>query len=130
MENSGISDFLFHIVQYCRVCVVNKENWVISLVLYRSVMMYKYYSCIGFSAINTMRMEKIFIMKYLIIYESSWKENWVIFLVLYRSVMMHKYYSCIGFSAIKHNEDGKDIHNEIFNNIRHFIKNRLHVDCI
>ena len=34
------------------------------------------------------------------------------------------------FSPIKHNEEVKDIYNRIFNNIPHFIKNRLHVDCL
>ena len=51
-------------------------------------------------------------------------------MVLYYSHMMYKYYYSLGFSPIKHNKEGKDIHNEIFNNILHFIKNRLHVDCI
>ena len=41
--------------------------------------------------------------------------------------MIHKYYSCLGIPPIKHNEEGKYIHNEIFNNIPHFIKIRLHV---
>ena len=44
--------------------------------------------------------------------------------------MMYKYYSCIGFFPIKNNEEVKDVHNEIFNNIPHFVKNRLHVDCL
>ena len=44
--------------------------------------------------------------------------------------MMYKYYSSLGFYPIKHNDEGKDIHNEMFNNIQHFIKNPLHVDCI
>ena len=44
--------------------------------------------------------------------------------------MMYKYYSCIVFNPIKHNEEGKDIYNVIFNNIPHFIKTRLRVDFI
>ena len=37
-------------------------------------------------------------------------------MVMYCSGMMNKYYSCLGFLSIKHNEDGKEIINEIFNN--------------
>ena len=44
--------------------------------------------------------------------------------------MMYKYYSCTGFFPIKHNEEGKDIHSKIFNNIPHLIKNRMHVDFL
>ena len=36
--------------------------------------------------------------------------------------------SCITLN--KNNEEAKYIHNEIFNNIPHFIKKRLHVDCL
>ena len=43
---------------------------------------------------------------------------------------MYKYYSRIVFNPIKHNEERKYIHNKIFKNIPHFIKNRLHVDCL
>ena len=57
-------------------------------------------------------------------------ENSDLPMVLYFSQMMNKYYSHLGFSPIKHNEEGKDIHNEIFNNIPHFIKNRMHVDFL
>ena len=32
--------------------------------------------------------------------------------------------------SIKHNEEGKDIHNEIFNNIPHFTKTRIRVNCL
>ena len=32
--------------------------------------------------------------------------------------------------SIKHNDKEKCIQNEIFNNIPHFIKKRLHVDCL
>ena len=43
-------------------------------------------------------------------------------MVLYRSGMIYKYYSLLGVFPIKHIEEGKDIHNEIFKNIPHFIK--------
>ena len=56
------------------------------------------------------------------------EENKALPMVLECSHMMYKYYSCLGFHPIEHNEEGKDIHNEIFNNMQHFIKNRLHVD--
>ena len=58
------------------------------------------------------------------------EENQDIPMILYYSHMMYKYYSHLGFFPIKHNEEGKDVHNEIFNNIPHFIKNRLHVDFL
>ena len=57
-------------------------------------------------------------------------ENSDLPMVLYFSQMMNKYYSHLGFSPIKHNEEEKYIHNQIFNNIPHFIKNRMHVDFI
>ena len=44
--------------------------------------------------------------------------------------MMYKYYSLLVFPLIKHNEEGKDIHSEILNDIPHLIKNYLHVNCI
>ena len=43
---------------------------------------------------------------------------------------MYKYYSRLEFLPIKQNKEGKDIPNEIFNNIPHFIKSLLHVDFI
>ena len=49
-------------------------------------------------------------------------EKWAITMVMYCSWMMYKYYSCLGFFPIKHNEEGKENHNEIFNIIPHFIK--------
>ena len=58
------------------------------------------------------------------------EENWYLHMVLYCSHMMYKYYSRLGFSTRKHNENVKDIHNEIFNNVPHFIKNRVCADCI
>ena len=44
--------------------------------------------------------------------------------------MMYKHYYHLGFYLIKHNEKGKDTHNEIFNNIPDFVKNGLPVDCL
>ena len=38
--------------------------------------------------------------------------------------------SCLVVLPIKHNEEGKYIHNKIFNNIPHLFKNHLHVNCI
>ena len=43
---------------------------------------------------------------------------------------MYKYYSRLGLISIRKNEEGEDINNEIFNNIPHFIKNILHVNCL
>ena len=43
---------------------------------------------------------------------------------------MYKYYSRLWVFLIKSNNEGKYIHNKIFNNIPYFIKNRLHVDCL
>ena len=51
-------------------------------------------------------------------------------MVVYFSGMIYKHYSRLGDFPIKQNEEVKDIHNEIFNNILHFIKNCLHVDCL
>ena len=44
--------------------------------------------------------------------------------------MIYKYNSCLGFIAIKNNEEVKDMHNEIFNNIPHFIKTFIRVNCL
>ena len=44
--------------------------------------------------------------------------------------MMYKYYSSLRFNPKKHNEEGKYIHNGIFNNIPHFIKNSPHVNFL
>ena len=49
-------------------------------------------------------------------------------MVLKFSGIMYKSYSCTGFYQIKHNNEGKDINNEFFNNIQHFIKYHLHVN--
>ena len=43
---------------------------------------------------------------------------------------MYKYYSRLGFLLIKHNGEGNKIYKEIFNNIPHFTKNRLRVNCL
>ena len=58
------------------------------------------------------------------------EEKWAILTVLFYLDMMYKHYSCLGFSPIKNKEEWKYIHNKIFNNIPHFIKNRFHIDCI
>ena len=51
-------------------------------------------------------------------------------MILYCSGTIYNYCSCLDFSPIKQNEKGKDIHNEIFNNVHHLIKNCLHVDFL
>ena len=53
MANSGKLDLSLHIVQCWRACVVNEENQYLTLVLYCSHIMYKYYARCGFSPINT-----------------------------------------------------------------------------
>ena len=50
--NTGTSEFLPHIVQYCRVSAEKNYNWVPPVVLYCSGIMYKYYSCLGFLTIK------------------------------------------------------------------------------
>ena len=55
------------------------------------------------------------------------EENQALHMVLYCSHMMYKYYYHLECYPIKHNEEEKYIHNEVFNNIPHFIKKRLHV---
>ena len=47
--------------------------------------------------------------------------------MVFFSYLIYKCYSRLGFSPIKHDWEGKDVHNEIFNNIPHFIKNHLRV---
>ena len=49
---------------------------------------------------------------------------------MYFLVMVYEYHSRLGFLSIKHDEEGKDIHNDIFNNIPYFIKNCLHFNCL
>ena len=51
-------------------------------------------------------------------------------MVLYWLGIMCKYYSCLGFFPIKHNKEWKYTHNEIFNKIPHFIKNRPRVNFL
>ena len=51
-------------------------------------------------------------------------------MILYFSGMMYKYYFRLRFIPIIHNKEGKYIHNKIFNNIPHFIKTRLCVNCL
>ena len=50
------------------------------------------------------------------------QENQSLPLILYSLQMMYKYYFRLGFPPIKHNKEGKDIHNEIFNNIAYLSK--------
>ena len=75
LGNSGTSDLLLHIVQWCGTCSVGKEKHDLPIFIYCSVMMYKYYSCLGFFPIKKMRKEKIFIMKYSTIYHISSKNS-------------------------------------------------------
>ena len=42
-------------------------------------------------------------------------------MVIYCSGIMYKHYSYLGFPQIKHNSEGKYVHNEIFNNIPYLI---------
>ena len=58
------------------------------------------------------------------------EENLDLPMFMYCSGIMYKYYSRLGFSLIKQNKEEKYIQSEIFNNITHFIKNRLHVNFI
>ena len=48
---------------------------------------------------------------------------------IYCSVIRYKYYTFLGFIPIKNNEEGKNIHEEVFNNLIHVIKNCPHVNC-
>ena len=50
------------------------------------------------------------------------EKNQALPMVMYCSHIMYTYYSHIGFLPIKHNEEGKDTHNEIFKDIPHFIR--------
>ena len=47
--NLGTADLLLHIVNCWSSCEINEEIQDLSLVQYCSHMMYKYYSCLGFS---------------------------------------------------------------------------------
>ena len=58
------------------------------------------------------------------------EENKYLIMVLYCSHMIYKYYSLFECLPIKHTKEGKIINNTIFKNIPHFIKHRLHVDCL
>ena len=51
-------------------------------------------------------------------------------MVIYCSSIIYKYCSCLECLPINHNEEEKYIHKEVFNNILHFIRNRLHINCI
>ena len=48
MGNSGTSDLLGHILQCCRVGECGKDNCDLSIFISCLIMMYKYYSCLGF----------------------------------------------------------------------------------
>ena len=52
MENSGTEYLSLHIVKCWRACEINEENKALPLVLYCSYMIYKYYSCLGFTPIK------------------------------------------------------------------------------
>ena len=58
------------------------------------------------------------------------ESNQNLHLVMYCLHLMYKYYYRLVFFPINHNEEGKKIHNEIFNNIPNFIKNCLNIDCL
>ena len=58
------------------------------------------------------------------------KYNQSLPLVLYCSGIMYKHYPRLGVLTIKISEEGKNIHNEILNNIPHIIKNCLHVNFL
>ena len=60
MENSGTLDLLLHIIQCWRECEVNEEIWYLTMLLYCSHMMYKYYSYLGFPPNQTKRGRKIY----------------------------------------------------------------------
>ena len=81
LVNSGVSYLLLHIVQCWHECRVDEENQPLTLVLYCSHIIYKYY-----------------------------------------------YH--LWFIPIKYNDEWVYIHNEIFNNIKHFLKICLHFDCL
>ena len=48
LGNSSKADLLLHIVQCWLACAVDEDNRDLTIVLYCSVMMYKYYSIIRF----------------------------------------------------------------------------------
>ena len=58
------------------------------------------------------------------------KDNRALPMVMYFSGMIYKYNFYLEFIPVKKNEEGKEIHDEIFNNIPHFIKNCLYVKCL
>ena len=64
LGNSGTADLLLHILKCWRAGAVDEEKQYLSMVLYCSDMMYKYYSRLGFTQSNTKRKENIFTMKH------------------------------------------------------------------
>ena len=52
LGNSGTEYWLLRIVQCWSPCELDEEKWDLPMVLYYSGMMYKYYSCVGFSYIK------------------------------------------------------------------------------
>ena len=58
------------------------------------------------------------------------EDNWTLTMVIYCSVMMNTYYSFLGFIPIKHNEEVKDICEELFNSVPHLIYNFICVNCL
>ena len=59
-----------------------------------------------------------------------YEDNWDTPVVLSCSGMVYVYYSNFGFLSIKHNKEGKYIHEEVFNNIPNVIKNIPHFKCL
>ena len=53
LGNTGTVDLLLHIVQCWCACAVDKGNCDLSIVIYCSGILYKYYSSLGFLPINT-----------------------------------------------------------------------------
>ena len=49
LENSGTEDLLLHIEIVCCACAVDEERMALTMVLYCSGMMYKYYFRLGYS---------------------------------------------------------------------------------
>ena len=59
-----------------------------------------------------------------------YKEKRYLPMVPYFSNRVYKYYSCLGRFKIKHNEEGKCIHNKIFKNMPHFILKNVFVSAL
>ena len=52
LGNSGTSYLLLYIVKCWCACAVDEDKWARPMVIYYSVMMYKYYYCIIFTPIK------------------------------------------------------------------------------